>query len=487
MRLPIQRKLFYSHFVAVVLVSGSIGTLFYKSATGSLFGSLQARLKYSAALLSRTLDVGALAAIRSAEDVKLPAYRENLQLLRDFQSSNPDIAFIYVMRRDDERIAFVLDSDASERQALPGQLYTDNVPLLEKGFVQLSADEEITRDERGYFLSGYAPVKNGGGRYLLGIDMRADEVHRKFQAIRIAGLVSFLLSIVLAYLFSRLLAARITKPIMVFVARAREIAEGRLEGQVEVRTGDELDDLAGGFNTMSQRLAESNTETRHAMAALEEAKDTLEVRVVERTSRLAELNDQLVQEIQERKRAEQALEKAATTDYLTGLLNRRAMLAVLEQEAERSRRSTQPFSLLMADVDKFKVINDSHGHQTGDEVLLLVCRTLRETLRGQDAIARWGGDELLILLPETDLEGAVGVAEKVRQTLAGREWLIEGHPLHLTMSLGVAASSAEGLVEDAISRADLALYRAKAGGRNRTVAADPAAPPSPAPGTARTQ
>jgi diguanylate cyclase (GGDEF)-like protein len=256
---------------------------------------------------------------------------------------------------------------------------------------------------------------------------------------------------------------------------------------VEVRTGDELDDLAGGFNTMSQRLAESNTETRHAMAALEEAKDTLEVRVVERTSRLAELNDQLVQEIQERKRAEQALEKAATTDYLTGLLNRRAMLAVLEQEAERSRRSAKPFSLLMADVDKFKVINDSHGHHTGDEVLLLVCRTLRETLRGQDAIARWGGDELLILLPETDLEGAVGVAEKVRQTLAGREWLIEGHPLHLTMSLGVAASSAEGLVEDAISRADLALYRAKAGGRNRTVAADPAAPPSPAPGTARTQ
>lgn len=480
--MPIQRKLFYSHFIAVVLVSGSIGTLFYKSATESLFGSLQARLKYSAALLGRTLDAGALEAIRSAADVSLPAYQEHLQLLRDLQHSNPDIAFIYVMRRDGDRTTFVLDSDTTERQALPGKAYTDDAPLLQKGFYDISADTEITRDEWGYFLSGYAPLKNGNGRYLLGIDMRADEVHRKFQAIRAAGVVSLLASFVLAYAFSRLLAARITRPITAFVTRAQEIAQGRLAGHVEVKTGDELDDLARGFNTMSQRLQRSNDETRRAMAEIEEARNMLEVRVAERTSRLAELNGQLVQEIQDRKRAEQALEHAATTDYLTGLVNRRAMLAVLEQEAERSHRSHKPFALIMADIDRFKEINDAHGHHAGDEVLFLVGSVLRETLRGQDAVARWGGDELLIVLPETDLTGAVEAAEKVRSAVAGHEWKVGGHALRLTLSLGVAVAAVDLPLEDAISRADQALYRAKTEGRNRCVAAAPAdgAPSPPA-------
>ncbi|MFH1177047.1 MAG: HAMP domain-containing protein, partial [Acidobacteriota bacterium] len=251
MRLPIQSKLFYSHFVAVVLVSGSIGTLFYKSAVDTLFGSLQARLKYSAALLSRTLDATDLADITSAADMALPSYQRHLHLLRDFQSSNQDLAFIYIMRKEGEKIFFVIDSDPTERQAKPGQEYTEDIPRLKEGFHSISADEEVTSDQWGYFLSGYAPLKNGAGAYLVGIDMRADEVQRKFKAIRLAGLISLLLSLVLAYFFSAFLAARITRPIKAFMTRSREIADGQLTGQVAVRTGDELDDLARGFNTMS--------------------------------------------------------------------------------------------------------------------------------------------------------------------------------------------------------------------------------------------
>jgi diguanylate cyclase (GGDEF)-like protein len=471
MRLPIQRKLFYSHFVAVVLVSGSIGTLFYKSASDSLFGSLQARLKYSAALLSRTLDANGLAEVRSPADVERPAYRDNLALLRDFRDSNPDIAFIYVMRREDSRTFFVLDTDDSPGQALPGKEFTADAPLLLAGFDAIAADDRITRDEWGHFLSGYAPLRSGEGRYLIGIDMRADEVHRKFQAIRVAGALSLLLSVVLAYLFSRFLAARITRPIMAFVSRAREIAVGQFDGTVKVRTGDELDDLARGFNTMSQHLQASHERVQRALAELEEAKGTLEERVAERTSRLEELNRQLTAEVQERTRAEQALAHAATTDSLTGLLNRRAMIAVLEQEAERSRRSGRPFALAMADVDGFKAVNDEHGHRAGDELLLLVCRTLRETLRGQDAIARWGGDEILALLPETDLAGAMAAAEKSREALCEREWVVAARAFRPTISLGVATFTPQSTVEDVLARADQALYRAKAAGRNRTAAA----------------
>ncbi|MFH1176663.1 MAG: diguanylate cyclase, partial [Acidobacteriota bacterium] len=209
-------------------------------------------------------------------------------------------------------------------------------------------------------------------------------------------------------------------------------------------------------------------QTLSAMAAIEEAKDTLEVRVAERTHRLAELNEQLLQEIQERTRAEEALAKAATTDYLTGLLNRRAMLAVLEQEEERWRRSAKPFSLVLADLDHFKRINDSLGHHAGDEVLIHLAQELRQTVRGQDAIARWGGEELLILLPETDLAGAVEVAEKVRTHLGDAPHTVGGHEVRVTVSLGVSTISEGVSINECIRRADAALYRAKEGGRNRT-------------------
>jgi diguanylate cyclase (GGDEF)-like protein len=472
MRISIRRKLFYSHFVAVLLVSGSVGTYFYFTAVDSLFRSLQLRLQYSAGLLGRALDAGRLDGIGTTEDVAEPAYIDSLSLLRDFQQANQDVAFIYVMRREGQRVLFVVDSDPSPRQALPGQEYPNPPATLLRGFQGQAADDEVTADEWGYFLSGYAPLKNGGGRYLVGIDMRADEVHRKLQRIRVSGVVSLAVSVVLAYLFSLLLAARITRPIRLFVGRTAEISGGVLAGRVEVRTGDELEELGNAFNTMTERLATSRLETEQALRRVSEARDQLELRVAERTSSLTEANQLLQHEIEVRTRAEEALARAASTDYLTGLANRPALLSMLDREAERFRRSQRPFSLLLVDLDRFKTVNDTLGHDAGDRVLIQVAQLLCQGVRAHDVIARWGGDELLLFLPETARDGAVQLAERLRGVVGNTPLDAGGATVALTLSIGASTIFQGMSVTECIRRADLALYQAKSEGRNRVVFAE---------------
>ena len=161
--LPIRRKLFLSHFLAVLLMCGTVGTYIYLSAVENLKTSLQSRLRNSAALLSEILDASRLDEIREEADQTLPVYQEYLELLRAFRSTNPDIAYLYVMRRIGDRIYFVMDSDETEKQALPGREYVVSVPAMLEGFSHPSVDDEITTDEWGATLSGYAPVKDGEG------------------------------------------------------------------------------------------------------------------------------------------------------------------------------------------------------------------------------------------------------------------------------------------------------------------------------------
>mgnify|MGYP000884167716 FL=1 len=471
MRLSIKSKLLLSHFLAIVLVSGSVGTYFYYTAVDNLLESLKARLMYSAALLSRALDARSLESIRSKKDIALPVYQEGLRTLREFLGTNRDIAFLYIMRRTERGVEFVVDSDSTAKQAMPGQLYEADAKNLPRGFTAFSVDDQIVKDQWGYFLSGYAPLKNGNGRYLVGIDMRADEVQAKFHAIRVSGVVSLLISLCLAWFFSFFLARRITHPVLSMALRAGEIAEGHLVGQVESHSRDELADLAGAFNRMSSHLAKSREETRVTLEALRQARDNLERRVAERTAELETVNRELRHENAERLRAEEALKAAATTDYLTGLCNRPALLHLIENEDERLRRSGGSYALILADVDRFKEVNDRYGHESGDIVLQKLAGILREHVRAQDTVARWGGDEIMIFLPDTGLPGALEVARKLLEQVSSRPIDARGTEHHLTLSMGTAVSRPGMSVKECTHRADLALYEAKAAGRNRVMPA----------------
>lgn len=174
------------------------------------------------------------------------------------------------------------------------------------------------------------------------------------------------------------------------------------------------------------------------------------------------------------RRIEGRLRAIATQDMLTGLFNRRHLIELAQRIVARPRRDGEPVSLVIADIDDFKQINDRLGHDTGDLVLTHVARVLRESCRAQDTVARWGGEEFLFLLPATDSDSAVAFAERVR---TANEALRIDHmqqPITCTVSLGVATLEANESLEDAIVRADRALYQSKARGRNRVTAAQPA-------------
>ena len=169
--------------------------------------------------------------------------------------------------------------------------------------------------------------------------------------------------------------------------------------------------------------------------------------------------------------AERRMESMAHTDPLTGLLNRRSMEQRLREAAQGFQRTGRAFSVVMADVDRFKRINDAHGHAAGDRVLRAVAGLFGERLRGHDAVARWGGEEFLLLLPETELATACEVADRLRVAAEARLPEIAGLGEIVTLTFGVAVFDRPMRVDACLKKADEALYAGKAEGRNRVVRA----------------
>ena len=174
--------------------------------------------------------------------------------------------------------------------------------------------------------------------------------------------------------------------------------------------------------------------------------------------------------------------RLSLTDGMTGLWNRRNFDLRLESELSRAVRFSEPFAVVFVELDQMKLVNDRHGHQAGDTVLIELARRLTEAVREVDVVARWGGDEFTLLLPKTGLAGALLLAEKIRAAVGNAPFRIETGALDITISVGVAAYPEHGSSgKDLVAAADAAMYRAKAGGRNRVehaVAGEPPERPS---------
>ncbi len=219
-------------------------------------------------------------------------------------------------------------------------------------------------------------------------------------------------------LVAGLLVNNILRPLAEAVGHARRIASGDLDKVIIARSQDEPGQLLAALETMRSAL-----------------------------------KDQQV-----------ALEHLATTDSLTGVPNRRRLEEACQMHLARSRRLNEKLSVVMIDVDKFKSVNDTHGHQVGDQVLQHVAQILGEAVRESDFVGRWGGEEFMVLCPSTKLAEARVVAEKLRGAVAAHHFPVVGHK---TASFGVAELGGTERLEDAVKRADAALYQAKENGRNR--------------------
>jgi diguanylate cyclase (GGDEF)-like protein len=266
------------------------------------------------------------------------------------------------------------------------------------------------------------------------------------RVLSVSAVMLCLIALILLLVHRRLVGERLTG----LAKAAAAIGEGKLEVRAKVEGKDEIAELGESFNSMAK--------------AIQLYTDDLEHIIDERTDEL--------------KQANKRLEQLATTDQLTGVWNRRYFDDAARRALEVARRNERPLCIALVDTDKFKTINDTWGHPVGDEVLKAVANVLAENARKADLVARIGGEEFAILMPEVGIGLAGEATERMRAALEEdvRPRVPAIGERKVTASFGVAAFEKAGdRLEDLLSAADEALYRSKTEGRNRVTLADRAA------------
>ena len=265
-----------------------------------------------------------------------------------------------------------------------------------------------------------------------------EHVDRKIRFLeQIFCSVTILIFLITSGLIFLYLLRFVSRPVKKMITGTQMIAKGEFFNPVTVERHDELGRLASAISHMGEKIASQQTVLR-------------------------EKNEEL-------KKANRELEKLSSTDPLTGLYNRRYLIRLLESEYRRAKRYGHDLSVLLVDADLFKDINDRYGHLCGDMVLKEIARILKETVRSTDIVARYGGEEMVVLLLETDSREAVGIAEKLRQEVESCEITYEDQQVQITVSVGGATYS-QTEFEDSmqlLAAADKAMYKAKDAGRNK--------------------
>jgi diguanylate cyclase (GGDEF)-like protein len=252
-----------------------------------------------------------------------------------------------------------------------------------------------------------------------------------------------------------------------FTVAIQRLATGDWDARVAYPARDEFGYLAHAFNQMAlqlQQAFEMQEQQREELLAQKEELERVHQQLQQAHQELATLNAELVE-------ANRALAQAAVTDGLTGLKNHRAFQEALHSAAQMAERLQQPLSLIMFDIDHFKQFNDRFGHPAGDELLQQVAQVLRESARAYDVAARYGGEEFALLLPNTALEQAVQVAERLRQQIRA----IRNPHAPISASFGVATYRRGTPPATLVYEADAALYRAKRNGRDQVCVYQPEA------------
>lgn len=463
-RLSIGRRLFYTHLLVALLAALGLGTYMHWAAESELRESLRSRLIDNARLAGQAINADGLEVVQSVADSARPEFQRLQQNLQRIAAANSAIARLLVVRIDGEQMNVIADSIG----AVSGYSTGDTLPAA--SWAPGGRFDPVRLGNGAPPVSFNAAAAIGGTAGPLGVllGVATDDIDSKLYELRRNSAISFILAVVLALLMSMYLAVSARRVLQRFTGRFREIAEGRLDQQLDLRADDEFADLATALNDMSARLNLSQREREDALGDLKCARDRLEEMVRQRSAELEKLNVMLRSEIEQRCQLEAALAEAAATDTMTRLLNRRGMLEALEHTAEQARRQKSSFIVVICDIDHFKRINDQYGHSVGDQVLIALGRKLKASLKNNDAAGRWGGEEFLLLWAGQSITEAERRCNELRQSLGAAPIYPNGP--QITVSFGVAEFTGLETLDRCINRADKALYRAKMEGRNRVCA-----------------
>ena len=335
------------------------------------------------------------------------------QPLRDLVAG--DDGRVLVLRRDGQTIVSI----GRDPTAMPEAL----LRLLERAegaTVAYDAPDGVS------VLGVLAPVP--GADWFTVAEIPAATAYAEIRQLSNTTLVLVLVLLLVVGGLGYLLGLLIVLPLERLARAANQVAGGDLDVHVPFSGSGEVSQLTGVFNDMVGRLRDGRAE----------------------------------------------LERLSVTDELTGLANRRHLDDELAREVQRSERHAHPFAVIMLDVDRFKLFNDTHGHPAGDAVLAELARILRKSAREVDTVARYGGEEFFLIVPETSVTGVALMAERIRASTEAHAFAVGdgAAEVRVTVSLGYAVFPEHGRTPDAmIDAADQALYRAKQGGRNRACAA----------------
>lgn len=421
----------------IIVCTGSISA-FYYYAQKALFNEIRDRLAFVANSIALQINAKEHESLQERKDESTHAYKRIKALLARYKIANPEVRYLYTMRpRKNSNVwEFVVDAEENPKLVshIGDEYDVSQLPELRAGLLHPTADKKATHDRWGDWVSGYAPIRDKSGRSvgIVGVDVSVKQVERKLAQMRLVGILCLLLSIVFSGILTWLSSEIIFLPVKRFVNRLNAVVRGELSRLTDDNRNDEIGQVASAFNEILQML---------------ENKDEM----------LSRIN----------------------IDYLTGLYNHGYFQTKLEEEIKRAEERLSELALLMLDIDRFKLINDSLGHLAGDEILRQLANLLKRNLHDKDVLARYGGEEFAVILPGEGLLGALKTAERIRKATSAHTFklpmgLVEDAPnssISLTVSIGVAvyphhSREKKGL----IMAADTALYQAKRLGRDRVCA-----------------
>lgn len=342
--------------------------------------------------------------------------------------SNPGIVYARVLDKQGKTLAEGGNHEALARQFVEDHRLTD----ARNGVFNTSANIVISNEVYG--------------KVELGISTHS--LRAAIRNTRNASLVIAALVLGFVALFSAFLVFYLTRSLSALKTASQRIASGDFGYQIEIKGNDELAQTAASFNEMSSRIRISYDERKHAEDEVRKLNEVLEERVLQRTRQLSRLNEEL--------------EHQTFHDALTNIPNRLLFQDRLNQATLLLQREKKPFAVFQVDLDRFKAINDTLGHDVGDMVLQEVARRIQGVLRETDTAARMGGDEFALLLPGiSDMKAAAIVAQKIVEA-ATKPIVIRGNTLDVGASIGIAIAPQHGEGGDELMRrADAAMYEAK--------------------------